>query len=100
MPPAGVGGGDRTHCLSVCCERARRGTQDPVRAVVQGVPHRTEEQGAGPATPEPPHLTPGCSTAATGTAADASEQKARTKTHRDAAAVFPQRHPRGARTAP
>ena len=41
-------------------------------------------------------MTPGCVAAAIDDAANASEPKARTKTHRDAAAVFPQRHPRGA----
>ena len=41
-------------------------------------------------------MTPGCVAAATDDAANASEPKARTKTHRDAASVFPQRHPRGA----
>src|SRR4051812_3633378 len=94
--PAGVRGRDTSHSLSVCCERPVRGTRSPVRTVVQGVPHRTEELGASPVTPEPPHLTPGRVAVTTEDAAHPSEPKARTKTHRDAASVFPQRHPRGA----
>ena len=51
----------------------------------------------GPTPRRSPALTPGC-VAEPRTAADASEPKARTKTHRDAAAVFPHGHPRDART--
>src|SRR5215217_6863058 len=96
---ARVSGGDRTHSLSVCCERAVRGTRSPVGAVVQGVPHRTEELGTGPETPEIPALDAWMPRRRHRRRGDASELKARTKTHRDAAAVFPQRHPRGALTA-
>ena len=44
----------RTHSLRFAVNRPARGTRAPVRTVVQDVPHRTEEPGAGPDTPETP----------------------------------------------